>query len=69
MLIFKKQSRNGNARKEFTAAPFADENSFPVRALERRDGTGIKRRDGTGIKRRDGTGIKRRDGTGIGGTR
>jgi len=36
-----KQSRNGSARKEITAAPLADGISFPARALKWRDGTGI----------------------------
>ena len=36
-----KQSRNGSARKEITAAPYADGIFFPSRALKCRDGTGI----------------------------
>ena len=33
----KKQSRNGDARKQFPSVPLTDENYFPIRASKRRD--------------------------------
>ena len=38
-LEINKQSRSGGARKEISAAHYADEISFPTGAQERRDGT------------------------------